>query len=122
MKTESHGLVDCCLHGKSACKLSTGKEIILRICASFGRARGYPNGLGTISFAHEIGGGDMNLRGPVSREDWPEFLDCFERTLSDLSERLGVAFTAGRDYQRDLGTVCRGVSSAHPADKTHYDL
>ena len=86
-----------------SCKLSTGKEVILRIDATFGRARGYPNGLRWIMFDHEILGRGIDLRGPVSQEEWPEFLAFLERILADLSERLGVSFVAEREYQRNLG-------------------
>ena len=87
-----------------SCKLSTGKEVARQIDATFGRARGYPNGLRWIAFSDEVvWKGEIDLYGPVSQEEWPEFLTFFERILADLSERLGVLFVAERDYQRRLG-------------------
>ena len=91
------------LRESHSCKLSTGKEVILRISASFGRRRGYPNRLRAIVFSHESGRGDISVRGPISQAEWPEFLIFFERVLADLSERLGVAFEAEREYQHPLG-------------------
>ena len=84
--------------------LQPGKEAILRIRASFGRARGYPNGLRWIMFAYEVGRGDISVRGPVSPAEWPEFLAFFERALAGLSERFGITFEIERSYQRNLGT------------------